>query len=201
MYNDLASRRPDLIGVLAKPDWPFDTCVHHVTLDFDSHELTEDDRFGRTPAYYCRAPLHLVDGKPIFNFSRRLLVGHPKFGRTPGVPKLNEAQAEALDAVHSAAREHYLKFAMQEGDVRFVSNLGLLHGREGFRDNDNDESRRHVIRLWLRNRELTLKLPPALELAWARIFDDPERLREWIVQPYKDENGVVHGRGRRTECD
>lgn len=81
------------------------------------------------------------------------------------MPKLTEAQAKALNAVHFALRKHCVKFAMQEGDLRFVSNLGLLHSREGFSDKNVVESRRHVMRLWLRNNTMTWELPPALQLA------------------------------------
>lgn len=89
---------------------------------------------------------------------------------------------------------------MQPGDLRFLNNRRLLHGREGFSDARAIESRRHVMRLWLRNRDMTGSLPPALKLAWARIFDDSERPLHWLVDPYL-QDGVWHGRGLRAECD
>jgi hypothetical protein len=90
---------------------------------------------------------------------------------------------------------------MEEGDIRFINNRGLLHGREWFHDSDTSaESRRHVIRLWLRNADLQWSLPPALKLAWARIFDDPHRPVRWNVEP-TFEDGEWQGRGHRHECD
>jgi hypothetical protein len=78
--------------------------------------------------------------------------------------------------------------------------MGLLHGREGFDDDDiAAESRRHVIRIWLRDTERQWKLPPPLQLTWARIFDDIERPRRWDVEPVI-ENGEWQGRGHRSEC-
>ena len=165
-----------------------------------SDVLTNSRSYGRDPPYYLRAPFYFHDGTPIFNFSRRLLVGHPLFGRTPGVPELSEAQAEALDVVHSTAQKHHLKVAMEDGDIRFFNNIGLLHGRQGFSDRETDESRRHVMRLWLRNKKLQWSLPPPLRLAWARVFDDKDRQAHWDPEPYL-ENGVWYARGPRTECD
>lgn len=89
---------------------------------------------------------------------------------------------------------------MEEGDIRLISNFGLLHGRQGFQDDDGTESGRHVMRLWLRNKDMAWKLPRSLQLVWARIFDDPDRKREWIVEPYM-KDGEWYGRGPRAECD
>ena len=141
-----------------------------------------------------------MDGRVIFNFSRRLLTGHPTRGRTDGVPRLTQAQADALDAVHFAAGKHHITLAMQEGDISFLNNMGLLHGRQGFHDHDKAaECKRHVMRLWLRNKEMQWTLTPPLELAWARVFDDPERPVRWDAEPVF-EDGRWYGRGDRSEC-
>ncbi|KAI9689933.1 MAG: hypothetical protein M1822_009815 [Bathelium mastoideum] len=175
VYNELAATRPDLIHVLAKPDWPFDT-------------------FGRDPPYYKRALLHFLDGKVFLNFSRRLLTGHPLRPRTKGIPGLTDAQAEALDAVHFTAYKHQFKTTMQAGDMRFINNMALLHCRTAFQDDNT--SKRHLIRVWLNNEKMCWKLPPALQLAWARVFDDEERGRHWDVDPPE---GFV--RSRDDSCD
>lgn len=158
-------------------------------------------RFARDPPYYYRAPLYFVNGKVIFSFSRRLLAGHPRHGRTAGVPTLSEAQAEAIDAVHFTARKLQLSIPLEKGDIRFINNMGLLHGRECYYDADgSSESRRQVLRLWLRNHELQWKLPPDLQVAWARIFDDSDRPVRWDLEPVL-EDGLWQGRGLFSECD
>lgn len=123
------------------------------------------------------------------SFSRRLLVGHPPHTpRTPGIPGLTEAQAEALDAVHFVARKHEVTTSMMAGDIRFLNNMGVLHRREAF-ENSTDRQR-HLIRLWLNNEMMCWKLPAALRIAWARVFDDTDREGKWdIVPPRKD--GVI----------
>jgi len=167
VYNDIAATRPDLIHVLAQPDWPFDT-------------------YGRDPAFYKRPILFHHKGKIIFSFSRRLLAGHlPNEPRTEGIPGLTEAQAEALDAVHFAARKYEMRPTMQKGDLRFINNMGLLHRREAFEDDENNA--RHLIRLWLHNEMMCWKLPQPLRVAWARVFEDGDRKGYFdIVPPRKD---------------
>jgi hypothetical protein len=170
VYNELAATRPDLIHVLAKPDWPFDT-------------------YGRDPPYYRRALLYYQDGKAILNVSRRLLVGHaPRDPRTKGIPGLTEAQAEALDALHFVAEKHEIRPTMEKGDMRLFNNMGILHRREAFKN--DSESERHLIRLWLNNEEKCWKLPAPLRLAWARVFEDDERGAFWDIEPPR-KNGMV----------
>lgn len=179
VYNELAATRPDLIHVLAKDDWPFDT-------------------YGREPPFYRTALMYYVDGRVMLNVSRRLLVGAPGNPRSAGIPGLTEAQAEALDALHFTACKYELRPTMEKGDMRFINNLGIMHRREDF-VNDAGNSR-HLIRLWLNNESLVWKLPQALRLAWARVFEDGDKNREehWDMEPPK-----VGGKVIRTavSCD
>jgi hypothetical protein len=162
---------------------------------------THTGSFQRDPPYYRRALLHLQDGKLIANFSRRCLVGHSITGpRTPGIPGLTEAQAEALDALHAVGRRHELKTSMETGDIRFVNNMGLMHRRDAYEDDDNDDDessrttptgldqRRHLMRLWLHNPRECWTLPPSLRLAWERIYGDFERSERWDL-PAVDADG------------
>ncbi|KAK1753878.1 putative taurine catabolism dioxygenase TauD [Echria macrotheca] len=173
VYNELAATRPDIIHTLAAPDWPFDT-------------------FGRDPAFYRRALMYHHDDKLITSFSRRLLVGHAPFDpRTPGIPGLTEAQAEALDAVHFAAAKHEIKPRMERGDLRFVNNMALLHRREAFANPKGQDAAkgRHLVRLWLHNDEgVCWALPAPLRLAWARVFEDDggEREEHWDLAPVRN---------------
>lgn len=118
------------------------------------------------------------------NFSRRVLAGHPYAERSPNIPKLSEAQADALDSVHYVAKEHQVKFTTEKGDMRFINNMGLLHGREAFFDHDGcEKSQRHLIRLWLHDEKKAWVLPAPLKLAWARVFEDDSRASRWDVEP------------------
>lgn len=76
-----------------------------------------------------------------------------------------------------------MKLTTMKGDMRFINNIGLLHGREAFFDDNHERSERHLLRLWLQNDRKTWDLPPALTLAWARVFDDDERESRWDMEP------------------
>lgn len=130
-------------------------------------------------------------GKLITNLSRRLLLGHEPFDpRSPNIPNVSEAQMEALDAMHFAARRIELRTLMQKGDIRLINHMAVLHRREAFEDGDSKEEIRHLIRVWLHNELMCWKLPAPLRLAWARVFEDYEREEHWDLKPvYKD--GVV----------
>jgi hypothetical protein len=158
--------------------------------------------FLRQPAYYTRPVLFYHNSKIIASFSRRLLVGHPpQTPRTPGIPGLSEAQAEALDAMHFIARKHEFKPRMQRGDLRFINNMAVLHRREAFtnsrandgvvRVDDNKDGVRHLVRIWLNNELLCWKLPRPLRLAWARVFEDDEREERWDLVPPRRPDGRI----------
>ncbi|KAI6088146.1 hypothetical protein F4821DRAFT_269105 [Hypoxylon rubiginosum] len=155
VYNELAATRPDLIRVLAEPNWPFDT-------------------HGRNPPFYERALLYFEDGRLLTNFSKQSLVGQkPISPRTPGIPGLSEAQAEALDALHAVGRRYEFRQSMEKGDIRFFNNLALMHRRDTY--TDSPENYRHLLRLWLHSESVCWKLPADLQLAWDRTFKDNDR--------------------------
>jgi hypothetical protein len=58
---------------------------------------------------------------------------------------------EALDALQRLARspEFYLDMTIGEGDIQFLNNRAILHGRTGYEDWPSVAERRHLMRLWL----------------------------------------------------
>jgi hypothetical protein len=117
----------------------------------------------------------------MFSFARPPLTGHYAHSRSPGIPNLTEAQAEALDAVHFIAQSHQLRMKMEPGDIRFINNMALLHGREPF--SDEKGRKRHIVRLWLQNETERWTIPPALKVAWAKVFNDTEQEEIWEIEP------------------
>jgi hypothetical protein len=61
------------------------------------------------------------------------------------------AQAEAYDELQRLADmpEFYLDMSIREGDIQFISNRALLHGRTDYEDHPELERRRHMLRIWL----------------------------------------------------
>lgn len=69
--------------------------------------------------------------------------------------------------------------------MRFVNNMSILHCREAFED--DADTKRHLVRVWLNNEERNWKLPSALKLAWGRVFEDTERGEHWDWEPPRRE--------------
>jgi hypothetical protein len=61
-------------------------------------------------------------------------------------------QREALDKFHvlSSSPDFYLDMSIGAGDIQFLNNRLLIHGRTDYRDHPLVAQRRHMMRLWLR---------------------------------------------------
>jgi len=70
----------------------------------------------------------------IIQYARRGFTGFLNLPRSPGIPSITEAQAEALDALHFLAEKYSLTLDFQKGDIQFVNNLSIFHARDGFTD-------------------------------------------------------------------
>lgn len=75
------------------------------------------DTFGGDPGYTTRPVLYYEDGHVTTQYSRRNFTGYGKQERTPHIPPITEAQAEALDAVHFLAEKYSLGLNSQKGDI------------------------------------------------------------------------------------
>ena len=73
--------------------------------------------------------------------------------RMAGVPldPMGKAALDALDEV-MARRDMTVDFHFEAGQMQFVNNRRIAHMRTGFRDWPEPERKRHLVRLWLRNK-------------------------------------------------
>lgn len=139
--------------------------------------------FGRRPAYHRRALLHRWGDKIALVFSRRTLTGSEATPRTPSIPGMTAAQAEALDTVHFTADAHRVAIDPHAGDMFFVNNLAVLHSRTAFRN--GPQSRRYALRLWLDDVAHGWGVPPGLKLAWERVFGVMPEVDDFVdIDPY-----------------
>ena len=62
-----------------------------------------------------------------------------------------DQQKEALALVDSIADDpaFFLDMQFQFGDIQFLCNHTILHSRRAFKDFDDFDERRHLLRLWL----------------------------------------------------
>ncbi len=76
-------------------------------------------------------------------------------------PRLTEVQREALQAVVAMADDpaNHVLMDLRPGDIQFINNYHVLHGRTAY-DDDRDAGRvRHLKRLWLETTVLTSRPP------------------------------------------
>jgi hypothetical protein len=136
VYNEILRRRPDLVDVLYEPMW----------WDRNGEESDGDDPAFPMPVF------HDVDGTP-----RVFFIGWyiRDAQRHPQVPRLTEAQREALDIIETVANDpaFHVEMDFQPGDVQLLNNAVILHSREAYEDAEALSERRHLLRLWLRAHE------------------------------------------------
>lgn len=68
---------------------------------------------------------------------------------TAGDAKLTPLQAEAFEEIQRLASspEYYLDMMLREGDIQFLNNRTILHGRLAYEDYEDFAERRYMLRL------------------------------------------------------
>ncbi len=119
---------------------------------------------------------------------------------------MSEAQAEALDMVHFVAEKKALSLKLQRGDIQLFNNLAVLHARHAFSDDDKESShrhaprsKRHLVRLWLRNENRAWKLPESLAVYWFEVFGKSERMAKRRYE-YDAKEETEHIITRKMTC-
>src|SRR5262249_60207052 len=71
--------------------------------------------------------------------------------RHPDAPRLSERQREALALVVRMADDpaHHVLMELRPGDMQFINNYHVLHGRTAYQDDRSAGRVRHLKRLWL----------------------------------------------------
>ncbi|KAF1965568.1 TfdA family taurine catabolism dioxygenase TauD [Bimuria novae-zelandiae CBS 107.79] len=156
VYNEIARTRPDLIHTLSSP-W-----------DYEIFEKA-DKQWTERPLIHLLPAHDDVPQRIALQYGRRYFVGFGALPRSPHIPPITEAQAEALDTLHFTGERFCVNTEFQKGDIQYVNNLAIFHARDGFVD--RGEKRRHLLRLWLRDPELAWDTPEVLRSRWAQIYE------------------------------
>jgi Taurine catabolism dioxygenase TauD, TfdA family len=88
--------------------------------------------------------------------------------RHADAPRPSALAAKAMDRVDSlcADPDHHLSMQLQPGDMQFVNNYHVLHGRDAYEDDREHGRVRHLKRLWLETSVLTDdEKPPPFRLS------------------------------------
>ena len=132
IYNELVRTRPDLADVLFEPQ-PYDTRGEQAP--------------GAKPYYMF----------PVFTehsdrFFIRFIPAYIRASqRHPDAPRLSARALEALDTVSAMARDpkYNVYMDLEPGEMQFINNYHVLHGRTSYEDDAATGHKRHLKRLWL----------------------------------------------------
>jgi hypothetical protein len=134
IYNEILKRRPDLLAPLFEGFF---------------YDLKGEHLPGRTPLSDHRIPVFsFCEGKLSCRYLRNAI--EPAFAKS-GHPA-TAAQIEAMDLFDELAGSSELCFEMEmePGDMQLLNNHVIVHSRTAFEDHDEEDRRRHLLRLWLR---------------------------------------------------
>ncbi len=130
VFNEVARRRPDLVELLFQPFY------------FD---LYEQQAPGEKP--YLAMPIANFFAGRLFTMYIRFYIEQAQ--RHADVPRLSTRQLELLDLIDeiAASPRFHLDMEFRPGDMQWLSNAVILHGRTAYED--DPDAPRHLLRLWL----------------------------------------------------
>jgi hypothetical protein len=133
VHNELLRARPDLLELLYEG---------YVCRRMELDARHGDGALVRHRAMYAR------QGDEVWcNISG----SYPRRAAAAGDAIMSSAQVEALDEIQRLAGspDFYLDMSIGEGDIQFLNNRLILHGRTDYEDWPEIARRRHMLRLWL----------------------------------------------------
>jgi hypothetical protein len=132
IHDTMLARRPDLVEALYA--------------DIPRSRLGEEA--GGEAAYYMLPVFALHEGHFTTHYSRTYVEAGQK---VPGVPRMSDTQWEALDLLHELGFELCLTHRFQPGDIQYLNNHILYHGRTAYEDAPPGApaGRRLLYRIWI----------------------------------------------------
>jgi len=137
IYNELVRTRPDLAAALYEP----------LPYDFRGEQPP-----GGLP-YYTFPVFTEHDGRIFVRFIPKYVYASQ---RHPEAPRLTPLAREALETVSAMANDQQFNVYMdlRPGEMQFINNYHVLHGRTAYVDDAASGHKRHLKRLWLATRSL-----------------------------------------------
>ena len=133
VHNRLLETRPELLEALYG-EWVF-------------RRMELDAQYGTGPMTKRVVIFSKASGQLTCNVSG----SYPYRAVKAGDAVMSATQMEALDEMAriAASPELYLDMSIGEGDIQFLNNRTILHGRTDYEDSADIATRRHMLRLWL----------------------------------------------------
>ena len=161
VHNEMLRRRPDLAERLFAP----------------YYRSRFGEEAGRNNSAYALPIFGVRDGKFTSHYSRTYIESAQLHDH---VPKMDEADWEALDLLHEIAEELCFSMVLEPGDMQFLNNHVTYHARSAFEDDPRPEHKRLLYRLWLSTPD-SRALPEGYEVLWRNIGAGERR--GGILQP------------------
>ncbi len=167
IYNEILCRRPDLLDELFTDYW-------------HSRPADEDGAFAEP--VFALPVFGMRDGQITSQYSRTYVEQAQEYG---SVPRLRATQNEALDLLAEVAEQTCLHAPFEPGDIQFLNNHVVYHGRTAYQDDAERGQSRLLLRLWLAVPN-SRPLPEGFDVLWGAIHPGAVR------------GGVVQADGRRS---
>src|SRR5205823_10334006 len=113
VHNEILRHRPELCAALYVPVWRSRCREEDVTGDSAYPLAVWGVRGAKFTSHYSRTFIEAAQ-------------------RCPEVPRLSEAQTEAIDLLHEIAEEACFAMSFAPGDIQFVNNHVIYHARSAF---------------------------------------------------------------------
>ncbi len=142
IHNRLVRERPELAAALYD-EFPY---------DFRGEQAEGQQPFYRVPVFTEWDGRLFVRCIPPYIWASQ---------RHPDAPRLTDSQQEALRVVVEMAEDpaHHVLMELLPGDIQFINNYHVLHGRTAYEDDAASGRVRHLKRLWLETTALPSRPP------------------------------------------
>jgi len=107
-------------------------------------------------------------------FISYLPTGYARLCEKSGQRPYTQEESDALYRLRKAAAmpEHYLDMGFADGDIQFLNNRTMVHGRTDYVDAPELHNRRHLLRMWIRT-DKWQKMPES------QVFHTDEDMALW----------------------
>ena len=112
-----------------------------------------EEKPGDLPYTPYRVPIYSNTEEKV---SARYVRTYVEAGEAAAGRPMGEAELAVLDRFEEVTKrpELMLEFTLQPGEMYFINNYTILHARTAFEDFEEQDRRRHLLRLWLEVRQM-----------------------------------------------
>jgi len=89
--------------------------------------------------------------------------------RSATLPPPSAAQIKAMNAVQFRAVQNAIPLPLERGDMVFINDTALLHGRESF-DERGQNLKRHLLKMYLHDPEQECAVPASAQKYWDELY-------------------------------